>query len=111
MAQHFRWADVFLLPSICEGSATVTYEAIAHGLPVVTTTSTGTVVEHGVSGFIGEAGDIEFLMESLNTLREHPGLRLAMGEAALERARSFTLAKYGERLLTALQHDIRLASK
>ena len=25
---HFAWADVFLLPSVCEGSATVTYEAL-----------------------------------------------------------------------------------
>ncbi len=29
--RHYAWADVFLLPSICEGSATATYEALASG--------------------------------------------------------------------------------
>src|SRR5476651_1578591 len=33
MLAHFQWADVFLLPSLCEGSATVAYEALACGLP------------------------------------------------------------------------------
>ena len=35
--KHYAWADVFLLPSICEGSATVCYEALAAGLPAVPT--------------------------------------------------------------------------
>jgi len=38
---HYEWADVFLLPSVCEGSATVCYEALAAGLPVVTTPNAG----------------------------------------------------------------------
>src|SRR5208283_380502 len=48
IAKHFEWADVFLLPSICEGSATVTYEALAHGLPVICTPNTGSVVRDGM---------------------------------------------------------------
>ena len=42
--KQFAWADVFLLPSICEGSATVCYEALAYGLPVITTRNAGSVV-------------------------------------------------------------------
>jgi glycosyltransferase involved in cell wall biosynthesis len=34
IARHYAWADVFLLPSVCEGSATAIYEALAAGLPV-----------------------------------------------------------------------------
>ena len=37
VANHYRWADVLLLPSVCEGSATVTYEALQHGLPQIVT--------------------------------------------------------------------------
>src|SRR5207244_3760976 len=41
LAAHYAWADVFLLPSVCEGSATVTYEALTAGLPVLCTPNTG----------------------------------------------------------------------
>jgi len=35
MPSLYDWADVFVLPSLCEGSATVVYEALAKGVPVV----------------------------------------------------------------------------
>src|SRR5207245_11203657 len=37
----YDWADVFVLPSICEGSALVTYEALASGIPLIATPNTG----------------------------------------------------------------------
>ena len=46
--RHYAWADVFLLPSVCEGSATVVYEALTAGLPVICTPNTGSVVRDGV---------------------------------------------------------------
>lgn len=50
--EEFRKADIFILPSLFEGSAEVTYEALATGLPVITTAATGSVVRDGVEGFI-----------------------------------------------------------
>ena len=50
--KHYAWADVFFFPSMCEGSATVTYEALASGLPVVCTPNTGSVVRDGIDGFV-----------------------------------------------------------
>src|SRR5262249_26998163 len=44
MLQHFAWADVLLLPSVCEGSATAIYEALAASLPVICTANSGSVV-------------------------------------------------------------------
>ena len=52
VAGHYDWADVFLLPSICEGSATATYEALARGLPVICTPNAGSVVRNGLEGFV-----------------------------------------------------------
>lgn len=49
---HFEWADVFVLPSLVEGSATVTYEALTNGTPVVCTPNAGSVVEAGRTGLI-----------------------------------------------------------
>jgi glycosyltransferase involved in cell wall biosynthesis len=102
MAEHYAWADVFLLPSICEGSAAVCYEALAAGVPVITTENAGSVVRHGIEGFIVPIRDSRAIAERLEMLHRDPELLESMSGAALERARDFTLKKYGERLLTAL---------
>src|SRR5439155_1566699 len=62
---HFDWADVFFLPSVCEGSATVTYEALMSGLPVVTTPNSGSVVIDGINGFIVAASDTQAMVERI----------------------------------------------
>jgi glycosyltransferase involved in cell wall biosynthesis len=38
---HYEWADALILLSVCEGSATVIYEALARGIPVICTTNSG----------------------------------------------------------------------
>lgn len=100
---HYRWADVFVLPTLCEGSAMVCYEALASGLPVITTPNAGSVVRDGVDGFIVPIRNSEAIVEKLELLRSQPGLLEEMSRNALERAKDFTVAKYGERLLAALR--------
>lgn len=41
IADYFLWADVFVIPSLFEGSATVIYEATASGLPVIASENSG----------------------------------------------------------------------
>jgi glycosyltransferase involved in cell wall biosynthesis len=97
--QYYAWADVFLLPSLCEGSATVTYEAMASGLPVICTPNTGSVVRDGIDGFIVPIRDPEAIMSKLELLSKNPDLLMEMSNNARERAKEFTLDKYQERLL------------
>lgn len=65
MQALYAEADVFVLPSIVEGSATVTYEAIAQGLPVITTPNAGSLVEDGIQGQIVPAGDTAALANAI----------------------------------------------
>lgn len=102
LERHFAWADVFLLPSICEGSATATYEALAAGLPVVTTRNAGSVVRDGVDGFIVPIRDPEAITTHLCELAARSDLRLWMSRNARQRASEFTVAAYGRRLLSSL---------
>src|ERR1035438_1618997 len=102
VARHFEWADVFVLPSLCEGSATVTYEALAHGLPVICTANTGSVVRDGVEGYIVPARDTKGLTARLEGLLKNPGLHASMRLSAAKRTQEHTLAEYGRRLLLAL---------
>jgi glycosyltransferase involved in cell wall biosynthesis len=92
MGDHLGWADVFLLPSLCEGSATVTYEALAASLPVVCTPNTGSVVRDGIDGIIIPVRDSTAIVEALERLAADPELRRYMAENARHRAQSFDLA-------------------
>jgi len=103
MSKNWEWADVFLLPSLCEGSATVCYEALAAGLPVITTPNAGSVVRDGVDGFIVPIRDGLAIAERLERLASEPGLLEQMSANALETAREFTVEKYATRLLGALR--------
>ncbi len=100
---HYRWADVFLLPSLHEGSATVVYEALAAGLPVICTHNTGSIVTDGREGFIIPVCDADAIVDRLTRLQD-PGLRETMSKQALATALRGSVGAYGERLLAALQH-------
>jgi len=101
--RHFDWATVFVFPSICEGSATVCYEALAAGLPVITTPNAGSVVRDAVDGFIVPIRDPEAIAEKLELLARDRELLAWMSANALARSREFTLEKYGERLVGVLK--------
>jgi glycosyltransferase involved in cell wall biosynthesis len=100
-------ADLFVFPSFCEGSAVVCYEALAAGLPVVTTPTAGSVVRDGIDGFIVPPGDAEALAEKVELLAHDNELRDSMSVRAKERAQQFTTEKYGERVLVALEPVLR----
>jgi glycosyltransferase involved in cell wall biosynthesis len=102
IAWQLAWADVLLLPSLCEGSATVCYEAFAAGLPVITTPNAGSVVRHGIDGFIVPIRDAEAIVAAIDTIRLNPSLLYNLSRNAALRAREFTVERYGERLLEAL---------
>jgi glycosyltransferase involved in cell wall biosynthesis len=109
---HFEWADVFFLPSVCEGSATVTYEALIAGLPVIATPNTGSIVTDGVNGFIIPTRDTHAMADCLRRLHLNRSLLSQMREAARQSMEIASLGAYGRRLLNALvgQTDAQNAS-
>jgi glycosyltransferase involved in cell wall biosynthesis len=102
VGKHFAWADVFLFPAICEGSATVCYEALGWGLPVITTPNAGSVVRHGLDGFVTAARDSDAMQGYLELLLSDDAALEYYAHNARERASQFTVERYGKRLLMAL---------
>ncbi|GAB4170645.1 MAG: hypothetical protein OHK0024_06670 [Thalassobaculales bacterium] len=90
----FAEADVFVLPSLHEGSAMVILEAMASGLPIVTTANAGSPVSDGVEGFIVPVGDAEALAGRLALLAGDPALRARMGAAARATAERHDWPRY-----------------
>ncbi|HBH06226.1 MAG TPA: hypothetical protein DDX92_06460 [Flavobacteriales bacterium] len=65
--QRMKEADIFLLPSYEEGIANVVLEAMASGLPVVSTNCGGMeeVIEEGITGWLVEIGNSESIAAGL----------------------------------------------
>lgn len=104
ISEEFQQADVFVLPSLAEGSAEVTYEALASGLPVVATGAAGSVARDGIEGRIIPERDSKVLAEAIEQIVEDRDLRNRLALAARVRANDFTWEYYGERLIDALKH-------
>jgi len=67
LASLLSSADIFIFPSLAEGSARVVFEALACGCYIITTPNSGSIVENGVHGRIIEPGNSEVLA---NVIRE-----------------------------------------
>lgn len=100
--KEFQQADVFVLPSLAEGSAEVTYEALAAGVPLVTTRAAGSAARDEVEGLTVPERDPVKLATAIERIVTDRALRDRLAAAARERAREFTWEKYGERLIGAL---------
>jgi glycosyltransferase involved in cell wall biosynthesis len=75
--------DVLLLPSVEEGSALVTYEAMACGCVPLVSDAAGARCRHGREGLIHAAGDVAALAADLRLLESDRGLLAEMRAAAL----------------------------
>lgn len=103
----FQQSDLFVFPSIEEGSALVTYEAMACGLPVITTLNAGSVVRDGQDGFIIPIRDIEALRHRMQQLRDDISLRTQLGLSAREWVSQFSWASYQSHLIETYQKILR----
>lgn len=73
-------SDVFLFPSLCEGSARVIFEAMASGCAIITTKNSGSVVKHNKNGFIVPPGNIKKLLNYINKSKKNKKLINKMGK-------------------------------
>lgn len=81
--RHLDEAAVYVLPSYYEGLPMGVLEAMAAGVPVITTTVGGIpdVIETGVDGILIEPGDVDALACAIESLLANPDLRSEMGMA------------------------------
>lgn len=108
--KYLRQSTVHVFPSQCEGSAKVTYEAAACGLPQITTREAGDVVEDSVQGIIVPPDDVDALSAAIRQLYEHPETVERMSLAARKRVvENFTWDHFRVRLLEAYERAMELA--
>jgi starch synthase len=89
LEEAYASATAFVLPTIEEGLSLVQGEAMAAGLPLITTTNSGgdDILEDGVQGFILPPADSYALLGAFQILADSPEMVQSMGSAALARAK------------------------
>lgn len=101
LAEH----DVYVLPSYSEGFAISIIEAMAAGLPIISSTNTGApdIVTSGRDGFVIPVGDVDPLVDRLRWFSDNRDKIDAMSIAAKQKAKEYTWERYGERWEAMLQ--------
>ncbi len=108
--KYLSQSTIHVFPSQCEGSAKVTYEAAACGLPQITTRESGDVVVDGVEGIIIPPGNVDALAAAIRHLYDHPEIVARMSVTARRRVvENFTWDHFRERLLGAYELAMTMA--
>jgi starch synthase len=104
LISYYSNADVFVFPSLMEGFGRVILEAMAMGLPVITTTSTAGsyIIEDGTDGLIVPPADTEALKEKILLLYKDRALREKLGINAVAKAKTYTWERYSSEIVAAI---------
>ena len=91
----YQGCDLFVFPTLYDPFSNATLEAMAHGLPVITSQYNGVaeLIRHGDNGFVVQDPlDDASIFDYMHALTD-PGLRRCMGEQAAETASTFTMQR------------------
>lgn len=97
---YYAAADAFVLPTLYDAFANTVLEAMACGLPVVTSTKCGAVdiIDNRTNGYVCDALDTQALTRFMGELL-CPGTRQRLGRAGRETVKDFSLEQMTSQLV------------
>jgi len=106
MQELYAEHDVFLFPSLMEGLPSVLLEAMATGMPVITTETCGMpdVVENEFNGLLIPPANVPAMEEAILRLARSVELRQSLGEAARETMKRYTWERAARQLEELYRH-------
>jgi len=90
---------IYVFPSLMEGSSKSVYEALASGLPVITTFNSGSVVRDGKEGFIIPVQNVKILKQKIEFFYNNRNQVRLYGRRARLLAEKYTWENYGKNFL------------
>lgn len=105
VAELYKGADVFVLPSLGEGLAQVAIEAMSTGLPVIVSENTGVndIISDGKEGKIIPVSDTNALYEAMQWFVDNKDKIELMGKKAASTARKYTWDYYEKNVVKAVK--------
>jgi glycosyltransferase involved in cell wall biosynthesis len=97
-------SDVFIFPSLVESFAHVILEAMAVGLPVITTVNTAgpDLLEDGKTGFVGPIRDVDFLAQKVQWFLDNRAVIPVMGRRCQQVAAHYSWPRFRENVRAAV---------
>ncbi len=95
MPSLYAQNDIFVFPSLMEGTPLAVQEAMAAGMAVITTETCGMIdlIENDYNGLLIPPADSLALENAIWRLSQDPQLRMRLGRSAQESMRRFTWAR------------------
>jgi glycosyltransferase involved in cell wall biosynthesis len=93
LPEYFAKGDIFVLPSRHDGWGVVINQALAAGLPIITTSAVGAgvdLVENGVNGTCVDPNEVAPLYLAMEALAASPEMVRQWGKRSRDRARDLT---------------------
>jgi glycosyltransferase involved in cell wall biosynthesis len=117
LIEFYKAADLFVLPTHYDIWGLVINEALAFGLPIITTTGAGaaySLIESGTNGYIVNVPDTNGIVMRCKFLLENDHIRSEFGAASWNKSRDFTIKKMVARHLEcfdAFQQSLKTNTK
>lgn len=111
LMSQYRDYDIFLLPTgPGEGIPRVLLEAMAGGLPIVTTSVAGisSLINHGDNGLLN-AGSTADVVDDVERLLSSPALRQRLIQGGYETARALTLERQAADMMRLVKQELRIS--
>lgn len=104
MKKFLADSDIYIFPSYVEGAAQSVKEAMAAGLPVITTRNSGAPITHLENGYLIPDDNAEALAAAVITLNSDKELRKHMGQNASVNIRNeHTWSNYGREVVAVYE--------
>ena len=108
--EKYAESSIYVLSSRFEGFGMVIIEAMSHHVPVVSFDcpyGPKAIITDGKDGFLVEDGNTQQLAECICYLIEHPEVRKAMGDQAVETARQYSIDDIGKRWIRLFDNVVK----
>lgn len=107
LPDYLSMADIFVLPTLYEGCCNAIVEALACGLPVV---SSDLPFNHDIlditNSILIDPSDIDAIANAIKELKDNPIKRKQLAEGALAKGKELTISRRVQRILTFIEERI-----
>ena len=98
-AEYFKKCDVYVFPSLMEGSSKSIYEAMNRSLPIICTKESGSIIKDGIEGFIIEKMSSKDILDKLLFFKNNNDVIASMGEKSKATVSKFTWDLYAKKII------------
>ena len=108
LPEVYRKADIFILPSVMEGMPSVVLQAMASGLPIITSRVKGfeTLLEENINGLSAEYNNSEDFADKIEQLIKYPKIIEIMSQKSYEKSKKFSWESIAKKYLELYQRSI-----